>query len=33
VVRDPALKARMAAMPDAWHFTKADHDWDQVHPA
>lgn len=32
VVADPAVRARMAAAPDGWHFTKADHDWDQVHP-
>ena len=28
---DPAMLARCAAI-DQWHFTKADHDWDQVHP-
>jgi len=33
VVRDPGLKARIASMLDDWHFTKADHDWDQIHPA
>jgi hypothetical protein len=32
VATDPAVRARIAAMPDDWHFTKADHDWDQVHP-
>lgn len=32
VVADPALREHMAQNPDEWHFTKADHDWDQVHP-
>lgn len=30
---DAALLARLAAYQGPWHFTKADHDWDQVHPA
>lgn len=33
VCRDPAMKARVEAQRDGWHFTKADHDWDQIHPA
>jgi GNAT superfamily N-acetyltransferase len=32
VATNAAVRARIAAMPDDWHFTKADHDWDQVHP-
>jgi hypothetical protein len=30
VTEDPALAAAIAAQ--QWHFDKADHDWDQVHP-
>ncbi len=33
VCTDQALKARLAQRLEGWHFTKADHDWDQVHPA
>ena len=33
VVADPALRAEIAAAPQAWFFSKADHDWDQVHLA
>ena len=29
---DPELTARLARHIDDWHFTKGDHDWDQVHP-
>jgi GNAT superfamily N-acetyltransferase len=29
--RDPALLARIAAVGGAWHMSKADHDWDQIH--
>jgi GNAT superfamily N-acetyltransferase len=32
VCTDPALRDRLAQSLDGWHFTKADHDWDQVHP-
>jgi GNAT superfamily N-acetyltransferase len=32
VSTDRALLTRIAAE-DCWHFTKADHDWDQIHPA
>jgi GNAT superfamily N-acetyltransferase len=32
VARDPTVRARIAAMSNDWHLTKADHDWDQVHP-
>lgn len=32
VATDPALAARIEALPNAWHFSKADHDWDQVNP-
>ena len=32
VCTDPALRVRLAARVDNWHFTIADHDWDQVHP-
>ncbi len=28
-----SLKAEFATSLDEWHFTKADHDWDQIHPA
>ena len=30
---DPALLAILAQFTGAWHLTKADHDWDQVHTA
>lgn len=33
VCTDPATKAHMSRHLDDWHFTKADHDWDQIHPA
>jgi hypothetical protein len=33
VTPDDTLRARIAAHPGPWHMTKADHDWDQVHPA
>ncbi len=29
---DPGLRATIALMKDLWHFTKGDHDWDQLHP-
>jgi hypothetical protein len=32
VCRDPVLRDELAGLLNAWHFTKADHDWDQVHP-
>jgi hypothetical protein len=32
VTRDAALASRVESL-GPWHFTKADHDWDQVHPA
>ena len=32
VCADPAVLARFAAIGEGWHFTKADHDWDQLHP-
>jgi len=32
VCHDPALRAEVAAVAGGWHFSKADHDWDQVHP-
>ena len=32
VCTDADLRARLAHIPDDWHFTKADHDWDQIHP-
>lgn len=32
VTADAALASQYAARKDCWHFTKADHDWDQVHP-
>jgi GNAT superfamily N-acetyltransferase len=32
VCSDPALRSELAGLLDNWHFTKADHDWDQVHP-
>lgn len=33
VSSDRDLLARVAAHKAPWHFSKADHDWDQVHPA
>jgi hypothetical protein len=30
---DRGLLDRVAAHKGSWHFSKADHDWDQVHPA
>jgi hypothetical protein len=33
VVTNPELRARLADYAGPWYFTKADHDWDQVHPA
>jgi len=33
VTRDARLAARIAALPGPWRLTKADHDWDQIHPA
>ena len=33
VSTDSALLERIAKNPGPWHFSKADHDWDQVHPA
>ncbi|MEM7546726.1 MAG: GNAT family N-acetyltransferase [Pseudomonadota bacterium] len=32
VCTDPNLRARLASTGNDWHFTKADHDWDQIHP-
>ncbi len=32
VASDEALAATLRDHVDDWHFTKADHDWDQVHP-
>ncbi|MFZ7094488.1 GNAT family N-acetyltransferase [Primorskyibacter sp. 2E233] len=32
VCTDPVLRDELASFLDDWHFTKADHDWDQVHP-
>ena len=32
VCRDPDLRARLAPFSEDWHFSKADHDWDQIHP-
>jgi len=32
VCTDAGLRGRLAHIPDGWHFTKADHDWDQIHP-
>lgn len=32
VCSDEALRAHLAQHLDDWHFTKADHDWDQIHP-
>ena len=32
VCTDEDLRARLARTLDDWHFTKADHDWDRVHP-
>jgi hypothetical protein len=28
----PGLAETIVALKDRWHFTKADHDWDQIHP-
>lgn len=33
VSRDPALTEALRSRPRTWHFTKGDHDWDQVLPA
>ncbi|MFV0317276.1 MAG: GNAT family N-acetyltransferase [Microthrixaceae bacterium] len=33
VCTDSDLRAGLWDTVDRWHFTKADHDWDQVHPA
>lgn len=33
VSADETVTKRVALAKDAWRFTKADHDWDQVHPA
>ena len=32
MVADAAVRARIAALADRFHFTRADSDWDQVHP-
>lgn len=32
VCTDAELRDRLAQIPYGWHFTKADHDWDQIHP-
>ncbi|WP_428425461.1 GNAT family N-acetyltransferase [Pararhizobium sp.] len=32
VTNDPQAAAAVARYKDRWHFSKADHDWDQVHP-
>jgi hypothetical protein len=33
VSRDPELRARLERLRDHWFFSKADHDWDQIHVA
>ena len=33
VTTDTALSGAIARLKDQWHLTKADHDWDQIHPA
>lgn len=33
VSNDAALLERLSKIDGPWHFSKADHDWDQVHPA
>ncbi|MEM9320441.1 MAG: GNAT family N-acetyltransferase [Pseudomonadota bacterium] len=33
VCTSATIRARLEAAKDDWHFTKGDHDWDQVHPA
>lgn len=33
VVRDEGLRDAITAVGPHWHFSKADHDWDQIHPA
>lgn len=33
VCTDPQTRELLARYLEDWHFTKADHDWDQVHPA
>jgi hypothetical protein len=33
VCRDPALRTRLEELKDRWFFSKADHDWDQIHVA
>lgn len=32
VSSSPETLSRLAAVKDAWHMSKADHDWDQIHP-
>ncbi len=32
VVREPELRRRFELSRQNWHFSKADHDWDQIHP-
>lgn len=32
VCTDEVLRERLEAKSNDWHFTKADHDWDQIHP-
>jgi hypothetical protein len=33
VSTDRSLLSRIAGLRGTWHFSKADHDWDQIHPA
>jgi len=33
VTRNPKLYAQLKSVLYKWHFTKGDHDWDQIHPA
>ena len=33
VCSDEAARSAFQDNADAWHFTKADHDWDQIHPS
>ncbi len=33
VADDPVLRQKLERSKDHWHFTKADHDWDQIHLA
>lgn len=33
VCQDRSLRDRLGELKDAWFFSKADHDWDQIHVA